>query len=260
LLAFICSYEESKYIPVGRSSNIVGGEAQASREEVKTSSVAKVDHEKERSSALVTSGHDDHVRDHIQLKPYRQRLSLMTTTPGGFKEIFRHVFQPFEALFTLPGVAFSAILYGSIASWYGVLFPIMSLYMTEPPYNFSSSGIGLMNIPPFLGGLFGAAYAGPLSDYLILKLAKRRNGVFEPEMRLWLALPGILVGPASILLFGLSLIHVRFTCFPKLAMRTDIHYSTFIGLGQHLAWLYLAAVMPSSLISHSLIPWTATRM
>lgn len=61
-----------------------------------------------------------------------------------------------------------------------------------------------MNLPPFIGGIVGSLYGGLLNDWLIVKLARRNNGVFEPEMRLWVALPVVLATPVSILLFGLA--------------------------------------------------------
>ena len=61
-----------------------------------------------------------------------------------------------------------------------------------------------MNLPPFIGGLIGSAYGGLLSDYMIVYLSRRNGGIYEPEMRLWLALPAVIITPCSIILFGLT--------------------------------------------------------
>ena len=79
---------------------------------------------------------------------------------------------------------------------------VYSVYFTFEPYNFGPSGIGLMNLPPFIGGIFGSLYGGLVTDYLAIRLSRRNEGIFEPEMRLWVALPAIVLLPASIILFG----------------------------------------------------------
>lgn len=77
-----------------------------------------------------------------------------------------------------------------------------------PPYNFDAIGIGLMNVAPFVGAVLGFPVGGYLSDKSILWLSKKNGGIYEPEQRLWLALPTVILGPASILLFGLGLAYV----------------------------------------------------
>lgn len=65
-----------------------------------------------------------------------------------------------------------------------------------------------MNLAPFIGSCLGSVYGGPLSDFHILRLSQRNKGIYEPEMRFWLALPWIVVTPLSLLMFGLCLAHV----------------------------------------------------
>lgn len=52
--------------------------------------------------------------------------------------------------------------------------------------------------------LYRSAYSGIVSDWFIIKLARRNRGIFEPEQRLWLfALTTILV-PACQILWGVG--------------------------------------------------------
>lgn len=67
----------------------------------------------------------------------------------------------------------------------GVLF-------TAPPYNFSVGQTGLISLSPFILCIIGEAIAGPLNDYLCVKLARRNHGVYEPEFRLSVIIPPIL--------------------------------------------------------------------
>lgn len=65
-----------------------------------------------------------------------------------------------------------------------------------------------MNLPPFIGAFLGFFYGGWLNDRSIVLLSKRNQGVYEPEMRLWLALPCAVIIAAGILIFGLGLANV----------------------------------------------------
>jgi MFS family permease len=139
-------------------------------------------------------------------KSLRERFSLLTLTPGGSRSYFALVWD-FVYLLRFPSVAYTALIYGSSLAWFSVILTTLSTYFTEPPYNFTPSSIGLMNLPPFIGAFF-ALIISASNDWIILQLAKRNKGVFEPEMRLWLALPGVVLCPAGMLLFGLSMAKV----------------------------------------------------
>ena len=174
---------------------------------------------------------DQRIDYSIPMRNYRQRLALTTTTKGSFKSFFRHSWQPFVILFSnfpspsffllessshssekvltkiaaFPAAAYTAIQYGSILAWFSVLATTEATYFPLPPYNFGPIGVGLLNLPAFLGCILGAIWGGPLSDWSILYFARRNNGIYEPEMRLWLAMFPVFVGPAGLFLYGYSI-------------------------------------------------------
>lgn len=84
----------------------------------------------------------------IQRKPYWQRLSFATTSPGNWSEFFRHSWQPFMILFTIPGVAFCSLVYAILLAWQTVQTATLSTIMISDPYNFTAAQIGLMNLAP----------------------------------------------------------------------------------------------------------------
>ena len=138
------------------------------------------------------------------MRTYRQRFAFTTTTKGSFRSFFRHSWQPFVILFTFPAAAYTAVQYGSILAWFSVLATTEATYFPLPPYNFGPIGVGLLNLPAFIGCILGAIWGGPLSDWSILFFARRNNGIYEPEMRLWLAMFPVFVGPAGLFLYGYS--------------------------------------------------------
>ncbi|KIW64048.1 hypothetical protein PV04_09008 [Phialophora macrospora] len=219
LVACIFLYEETKYIPLidadtpssaGAGADGVANEVAPTSAHGEEASLGNKDLEsgvREYAAEALAEVTTRTVRMDIPPKSYSQRLRLLTVTPGGFDDFVRHAWQPFVILFTTPAVAYTALIYGSLLAWFTVVLSVFSIYLTYPPYNFSTSAVGLMNLAPFIGSLLGSAYGGPLSDFHILRLSQKNNGIYEPEMRFWLALPWIVVTPLSLLMFGLCLAH-----------------------------------------------------
>ena len=55
------------------------------------------------------------------------------------------------------------------------------------------------------GAVIGCLAGGPLSDYVVAKISKRRRGYFEPEFRLWCLIPPFILGPVGLMLWGCGL-------------------------------------------------------
>ncbi|KAJ6170300.1 hypothetical protein N7485_007646 [Penicillium canescens] len=145
----------------------------------------------------------------IPIKTYWQRLALTTITVSSGTandSFFQHMYQPLIILTTIPAVAWTALVYGILVALGDVMSTTMSAQLPNPPYNFSSSEVGLMSLPRMIGVTIGALIVGPLSDWWIMFLSRRRNGIFEPEMRLWCMIPFLpfVVAGAVVFAIGLS--------------------------------------------------------
>lgn len=76
--------------------------------------------------------------------------------------------------------------------------------LSAAPYNFSSGLVGTAYLSPFIGAALGAVWSGWSADKLAIRLARRNNGVREPEQRLWtLGLSGIFCA-AGLILWGVG--------------------------------------------------------
>jgi MFS family permease len=197
LLLVVFFFEESKYIPI----------------EIGQRHPPTTQHEGIQTPIQDVKGGDvDFGRTHSEVdtesrpKSYRQRLALFTRSNASIKH---HFYQPIILLFTFPAVAYTALTVGCTLSWFAILTSVQATYMIGPPYNFDAVGIGLMNVPPMIGAFFAFFVGGFLNDKSIIWLSKRNGGLYEPEMRLWLALPPALITPAGLLMFGLGLNYVR---------------------------------------------------
>ncbi|PYH86302.1 MFS general substrate transporter [Aspergillus uvarum CBS 121591] len=144
----------------------------------------------------------------IPMKTYWQRLALITpTTSSGAAHdtFFQHMFQPLVILATIPAIAWTALVYGILVALGDVMSTTMSTYLPQAPYNFSTYEVGLMSLPRMIGVTIGAIIVGPLSDWWIVHLARRRHGIFQPETRLWCMIPFLPFVVVGALLFAIGL-------------------------------------------------------
>ncbi|EPS41589.1 hypothetical protein H072_4516 [Dactylellina haptotyla CBS 200.50] len=72
------------------------------------------------------------------------------------------------------------------------------------PYGFNQLQTGLVYISPFIGGILGSAVAGKLSDVIVKVMAKKNNGLYEPEFRLVMAIGVALATSIGLMGFGWS--------------------------------------------------------
>ncbi|KAL9571897.1 hypothetical protein ACKAV7_003886 [Fusarium commune] len=206
--------EESKYIPpalngqeVPTTTSLRDGTHLG-----KVSSIAKPSspNDSQSNDEVMPQHYSDTVEiDHsIPVKSYWQRHAFLTLDKHASHQrrtIWRDIYEPFQLLCTFPAVMFAALQYGWAVAMLSLLAITQSSLYALPPYNFTPAGLGNMNLPPFIGAILGAIFGGPLVDYFIVQVAKRRGGIYEPETRLWLFLiPGLSMTVGS-LMYGLTI-------------------------------------------------------
>ena len=140
-------------------------------------------------------------------KSYWSRLKVFDTKalryPNHLKKM---VLRPLIFL-SFPVIFFSGFSYGSNLIWFNVLNGTASLILSEKPYGFSSSIVGLCYFSPLIGVILGSLYSGRTGDWVVLKLARRNRGIMESEQRLWLfSLSAILI-PGGLILWGVGAAH-----------------------------------------------------
>lgn len=226
-------YEETKYRPTASSSAMLDASSQAKTHHGSDSAPTaypgdKMDAEEMKPPPHMTTKQDpsheptslqaveegslDNVHTvvidpSIPKKTYWQKLAITTTTSSGegHHAFLRHMYQPLILLFTIPAITYAALVYGILVGLGDVMSTTMSTFLTEAPYNFSSDQVGLMHLPLVIGVTIGAAIGGPLSDWTIVYLSRRRNGIYDPELRLWSIIPFLPFVPAGALMFGIGL-------------------------------------------------------
>jgi len=100
-------------------------------------------------------------------------------------------------------VFFSVFIY--CFGWYWWILSIIT-YIPVAYIQYSPQIQGLLFIGLILGTLFSELFfSGRLSDWLVLKLAKKNGGVKTPEMRLWLAYPAAMLSAIGLIIWGISI-------------------------------------------------------
>src|SRR5271170_4495639 len=87
-------------------------------------------------------------------KTYLQKLKLFTVIPEKPNELLAHIYRPL-LLLRFPVIFWCGFQYGSNLMWFNVLNATAALVLASPPYNFTSSLIGVAYVAPLIGVLLG---------------------------------------------------------------------------------------------------------
>ncbi|RYP89893.1 hypothetical protein DL770_003986 [Monosporascus sp. CRB-9-2] len=130
-----------------------------------------------------------------QLRLFRGRLSQQSFWKGALK--------PFP-LIAFPAVLFSTFVYASFFCWLLMIGVLSVNIFAAPPYNLNPAQIGLTNLPLAIGALIFTPISGWMADAVPMWLAKRNNGIYEPEFRLVLMAIAVPLSTAGFIGFGIS--------------------------------------------------------
>jgi MFS family permease len=201
VILFFCFEETMYYRGAANVENLT-----AQEENVKTDGFTTPLGDEEKIGGPVATVSSSNSPVQYRKKTYLQKLALWTIIPEKPNELLAHVYRPL-LLLRFPVIFWSGFQYGSNLMWFNVLNATAALILASPPYNFSSSLIGVAYVAPLIGVLLGGLWAGKAGDVLCLKLARRNGGIREPEQRLWLFLVNLFIMPAGLILWGVGAAH-----------------------------------------------------
>ncbi|KAF4962106.1 hypothetical protein FSARC_9791 [Fusarium sarcochroum] len=147
---------------------------------------------------------DEANKEYAKGKTFVQKTSLWQPSPG--QSMARHAGRSLEYL-GWPVIFYAGFSYGSYLIWFNVLNATASVILSGPGYNFKPSMVGLSYLACCVGTIIAAFVSGRLSDWWIIKLARRNNGIMEAEYRLWPLAICVVGVPASLILWGVGAQH-----------------------------------------------------
>ncbi|KAL4927980.1 major facilitator superfamily domain-containing protein [Aspergillus undulatus] len=102
----------------------------------------------------------------------------------------------------LPGVWLVMLWYAGLVGGIVTLSTVGPTIVAYPPYNWGSNA-GLINVGGVVGSFLGAAGTAALADRVIVTKRTIKDGEFsEPEARLLVALPGLILATTGLWTFG----------------------------------------------------------
>jgi len=87
-------------------------------------------------------------------------------------------------------------------TWVSV-FGVSLAQVYSGSYAFDTQSIGLVGLSPWIFSII-ASFGGPLADYMAKKMTVWNQGVYEPEFRLLLLIPSLIIGSIGYFGFGMS--------------------------------------------------------
>ncbi|KAB8281341.1 major facilitator superfamily domain-containing protein [Yarrowia lipolytica] len=111
--------------------------------------------------------------------------------------------RPFT-LVKYPVVLFSGFMCGTGLICFNICNATTSFVLSNAPYNFPASRVGLCYLSPCVMVLVFSFYGGYISDKLRVLLARRNGGLSEPEHRLWILSAYLLLCPPALVLWGVG--------------------------------------------------------
>jgi hypothetical protein len=107
-------------------------------------------------------------------------------------------------LFAHPGIAWACLIQGTLIGWTVFIGIVLAAIMLGPPLFFNEVSTGYMYTSAFVGAIVGFAISGLLSDSTASWLTKKNRGVYEPEFRLFLVIPQLILGCIGLYGFGIT--------------------------------------------------------
>jgi MFS family permease len=107
-------------------------------------------------------------------------------------------------LYAHPGILWACLIQGTLIGWTVFLGIVLAAIMLGPPLFFNEVKTGYMYTGAFIGAVVGFLIAGVFADSIPNWMTRRNRGVYEPEFRLPLVIPQLVLGCAGLYGFGIT--------------------------------------------------------
>lgn len=183
-------------------TDIVGSEEDLEEPgNVENATQARGDRDKEHAA----SDEIEHVRSRTSLhlqqrKSFRQRLAIYN---GVFVQdsVIKMLIACPVILLNVAAL-YNVVVSGVVITWSVATSIISAILWSVPPYSLTPAGIGYVSTGPLLGGILGFIVYGIVADPFVKAIARRNNGIYEPEFRLPAIILGLIPTVAGLVGFG----------------------------------------------------------
>jgi hypothetical protein len=117
------------------------------------------------------------------------------------RNFFKALLRPIP-LMIFPSVLFSTIVNGAMLTWVVISSIISGQVLLYPPYNLRPDTLAYLSLPLSGAALISSLISGIASDWQIKYMARKNGGVYEPEFRLLMLIPAVVISTVGFLLLG----------------------------------------------------------
>jgi hypothetical protein len=132
-------------------------------------------------------------------KSFLQELSIIPKLNPNASYIHL-ILRPFP-LIVYPAILFAFLAFSTTLAWVVCYVDTAASVYQAPPYLMNIGVSGLYNVPAIIGILIGSYVGGALTDLIAERMARRNNGVFEPESRLIALIIPFFLEPIGLIMY-----------------------------------------------------------
>jgi hypothetical protein len=111
--------------------------------------------------------------------------------------------RPFP-LFIQPAFLWACLIQGCLIGWTVFIGVIMAQFFLSTPLWWTEVETGYAYTAAFIGAILGFIIAGALADWSAKFMTKLNGGIYEPEFRIVLVIPQLILGCAGLFGFGVT--------------------------------------------------------
>ncbi|KAK1771423.1 major facilitator superfamily transporter [Phialemonium atrogriseum] len=103
-----------------------------------------------------------------------------------------------------PAFLWASLIQGTMIGWTVFIGVTLAQFTIATPLWWNEVKTGYAYVGPFVGALLGFAIAGGLADWSAKALTRRNGGVYEPEFRILLVIPQLILGGIGLYGWGIT--------------------------------------------------------
>lgn len=119
------------------------------------------------------------------------------------ESFWKLLIRPFP-LFAHPAILWAALIQGTMIGWTVFIGVILAAVFIGPPLFWTEEKTGYAYTGAFVGAVLGFLVAGALADWSAKYMTRKNGGIYEPEFRIILVIPQLVVGCAGLYGFGVT--------------------------------------------------------
>ena len=172
---------------------------------IQDSEIAMDDMNSHKELRTANEKHEETAAPDEPIPPKKTWVQTLKPVDGRMTDesYWKLLLRPFP-LFFHPGILWACLIQGTLIGWTVFLGIVLAAIMLGPPLWFNEVTTGYMYTGAFVGAVVGFIIAGATSDSVTAWLTRLNGGVYEPEFRMFLVIPQLILGCTGLYGFGIT--------------------------------------------------------